>query len=87
MVLRMFSIHCVTAALLCAAAMGNEIGQPVSDESLRLVALGTIFPGMQVSLDRSKRIDDSWPEKPKAGELFFPTPWRAKASIGLQEGR
>ena len=72
MVLRRFSIDCFAAALLCAAAMGNDIGQPVSDESLRLAALRAIFPGMQVSLDRSKRIDDSWPEKPKAGALYFP---------------
>lgn len=52
--------------------MGNDTGQPVSDEGLRLAALRAIFPGMLVSLDRSKRIDDSWPEKPNAGELYFP---------------
>jgi hypothetical protein len=70
--LRGFAINCSAIALLCATAMGHDVAQPVSDESARLVALRTIFPGMQVSLDRSKRIDDSWPEKPKAGELFFP---------------
>lgn len=71
-VLRRFSINCVAATLLCATAMGNDTGQPVSDEGLRLAALRAIFPGMLVSLDRSKRIDDSWPEKPNAGELYFP---------------
>jgi hypothetical protein len=71
-VLRRFSISCVAATLLCATAMGNDTGQPVSDEGLRLAALRAIFPGMLVSLDRSKRIDDSWPEKPNADELYFP---------------
>lgn len=71
-VLRRFSINCVAATLLCATAMGNDTDQPVSDEGLRLAALRAIFPGMLVSLDRSKRIDDSWPEKPNAGELYFP---------------
>lgn len=52
--------------------MGYDTGQPVSDEVLRLDALRAIFPGMSISLDRSKRIDHSWPEKPKAGELYFP---------------
>ena len=52
--------------------MGNDTGQPVSDEGLRLTVLHAIFPGMPVSVDRSKRIDDSWPEKPNAGELYFP---------------
>jgi hypothetical protein len=52
--------------------MGNDTGQPVSDEGLRLAALRAIFPGMLVSLDRNRKIDDSWPEKPKAGELYFP---------------
>jgi hypothetical protein len=52
--------------------MGQDIGQPVSDESLRTAALQAIFPGMEVSLDRNKKIDESWPEKPRAGELFFP---------------
>jgi hypothetical protein len=71
-VLRRFSVNCVAAALLCVTAMGNDSGQPVSDEALRLAALRAIFPGMSVSLDRSKRIDDSWPEKPNTGELYFP---------------
>jgi hypothetical protein len=52
--------------------MGKDKGQPVSDEALRLDALRAIFPGMPVALDQSKRIDDSWPEKPNAGELYFP---------------
>lgn len=70
--LRRFSVNCVAAALLCATAIGNGAGQPVSDEALRLDALRAIFPGMSISLDRGKRIDDSWPEKPRAGELYFP---------------
>jgi hypothetical protein len=70
MFLRRFSTSRVPAALLCAAAMGNETSQPVSDEAFRLVALRAIFPGM--SSDHSKRINDSWPEKPRPGELLFP---------------
>lgn len=52
--------------------MGIDTSQPVSDEALRLAALRSIFPGMLVSPDRSKRIDDSWPEEPNAGGLYFP---------------
>lgn len=71
-VLRRFLINCIAAMLLCATAMGNDTGQPVSDEALRPATLRAIFPGMPVSLDRSNRIVDSWPEKPNAGELYFP---------------
>lgn len=45
---------------------------PISDENLRMSALRAIFPGMQISLAAGERIDDSWPKKPKADELFFP---------------
>jgi hypothetical protein len=71
-VLRRFSINCVATALLCAFATGNEVSPPVSDETLRLAALHAIFPGMSVSPDRGKRIDDSGPDKPNAGKLTFP---------------
>jgi hypothetical protein len=62
----------VAAALSCAAAMADDSNQPVTDETLRLVALRTIFRGMQVAIAQGKKIDSSWPEKPSAGELYFP---------------
>jgi hypothetical protein len=52
--------------------MGGEAGQAVADEALRLAALRAIFPGMQVFVEPGKRIDKSWPVKPKPGEIFFP---------------
>lgn len=52
--------------------MGGEAAQAVSDETLRLVALKTIFTGMQISVEPGKRIDDAWPKKPKPDEIFFP---------------
>ncbi|MGA2116259.1 MAG: hypothetical protein ABSH56_16080 [Bryobacteraceae bacterium] len=65
------SVVCVAAAI-CASAAGNDPGRPITDEALRIAALRTIFAGMQVSVDRGKKIDDSWPKKPKAGGPFFP---------------
>jgi hypothetical protein len=62
----------ITAVLVCAAPIANDDSQPVTDEALRLVALRAIFPGMRINIDPRKKIDDSWPEKPKGGELFFP---------------
>jgi hypothetical protein len=52
--------------------MSGEAEQSVSDETLRVVALKAIFIGMQVSVEPGKKIDDSWPKKPQAGEIFFP---------------
>jgi hypothetical protein len=46
--------------------------RPVADEDLRLIALQTIFPGTQIVPQQGMRINLSWPEKVKPGELFFP---------------
>lgn len=46
--------------------------QPVADEALRLSALQAIFPGTQIVPEQGMRINLSWPEKEKPGELFFP---------------
>ncbi len=62
----------VALVVLSAAALGTARSQPATDESLRLIALRSIFPGMQVSPDYSKKLNDSWPNKPKPGEIFFP---------------
>ena len=45
---------------------------PVVDENLRLGALQAIFPGMRISLNAGKRIDDSWPEIPQPRALNAP---------------
>jgi hypothetical protein len=70
-VLSRFLAACVAFALY-AAAMYGETHQPVSDEALRLLALRATFAGMEVSVDQGKRIDGSWPEKPKPREIVFP---------------
>lgn len=44
----------------------------MSDEALHLAALRSIFQGMQVSVDAGKRINNSWPERPRSGELSYP---------------
>jgi hypothetical protein len=67
----MKSILC-TAALLVVAGIVRADTAPVADESLRLAALRAVFPGMQISLLDGKRIDDSWPEQPRASELDAP---------------
>jgi hypothetical protein len=59
---------CVAAALFATAIQG-ESRQPISDESLRIIALRATFPGMEVSIDQGARIDNSSPEKPKPGEF------------------
>jgi hypothetical protein len=59
----------LTGALFLFAAIAWADTAPIPDESLRLTALRTVFPGMQISLIEGKRIDDSWPEQPKAAEL------------------
>jgi hypothetical protein len=64
-------VGCLAVALSAAAIYG-ETRQPVTDEALRLLALRATFAGMEVSIDQGKRIGDSWPEKPKPDELFFP---------------
>jgi hypothetical protein len=69
---RRFLIGGVVAVLLCAAAMGDDTSPSISDETLRLAALRAIFPGMQVSIDPGKRINDTWPENLKDGQLRFP---------------
>src|SRR5690348_15241011 len=59
------------AGLFVSLAIANA-SQPISDELLSLATLRGIFRGMQVSVDSHKRIDDSWPEKPRAAELSYP---------------
>jgi hypothetical protein len=56
--------------LFTAVAIADTV--PVADEALRLAALRTIFPGMQISLEAGKRADDSWPEEPRPGQLNSP---------------
>jgi hypothetical protein len=56
--------------LFAAAAMADTA--PVVDENLRLGALQAIFPGMRISLNAGKRIDDSWPEIPQPRALNAP---------------
>ncbi|MGA3188288.1 MAG: hypothetical protein ABSF22_14375 [Bryobacteraceae bacterium] len=56
--------------LLAAMAMADTV--PAPDENLRVAALHAIFPGMQISLDAGKRIDDSWPEEPRPAQLDSP---------------
>ncbi len=55
-----------------ASAADNDTAAPIRDEPLRVAALRAIFSGMQVSVVPSKKIDDSWPKKPRPGELYFP---------------
>jgi len=59
-------------AALGASAMGGAAKQPAFGEALRISALEAIFTGMHVSVDRSRKIDDSWPAKPKPGDIVFP---------------
>jgi hypothetical protein len=40
------------ALAVCAVATGGESRQPIHDEVLRLAALRTVFPGMEISVDR-----------------------------------
>ena len=54
-----FSAGCI-AAVLCAGATGSDTSRPVSDETLRLVALQGLFPQMQVSVDLGVKIDNSF---------------------------
>jgi len=56
--------------LIASIAMAETV--PLTDETVRLTALRAIFPGMQISLLEGKRIDDSWPEQPRAAELDAP---------------
>jgi len=49
-----------TLFLFGALAMADTA--PIVDESLRMGALQAIFPGMRISLNAGKHIDDSWPE-------------------------
>lgn len=59
-------------AVLSLATLAAEPSHPISDEPLRLTALEAIFPGMQISFDPSKKIDDSPPRKQQSTELYFP---------------
>jgi len=59
-------------ALFFFAAMAMADTAPIADENLRLGALEAIFPGMGISLNAGKRIDDSWPDIPKARALNAP---------------
>jgi hypothetical protein len=56
-------------ALLLFASIAWADTAPIPDEALRLAALRAVFPGMQISLLDGKRIDDSFPERPKPDEL------------------
>jgi hypothetical protein len=67
----MTSFRCLGAFFLLSALAMAETA-PLSDESLRLAALHAIFPGMQISQVAGTKIDDSWPEQPKASELNSP---------------
>jgi hypothetical protein len=48
--------------------------QPISDETLRVAVLGTIFPGVGISVEPGTRVDDSWPMRQKPGELYLSFP-------------
>ncbi len=61
----------------------DGLGQPVSDDALRLAALQTIFPKMQILLEQGKKIDQSWPTKPRAGELYFPDAFADEAVYSI----
>jgi hypothetical protein len=56
--------------LMTAVALADTA--PMDDESLRMSALHAIFPGMQISVARGERSDDSWPEEAKPGALNSP---------------
>ncbi len=62
-----FTVCCSVTVVMCAGTQ-----QPISDEKLRIAALRAIFPGMHVSLDTNKKIDDSWPRNSEPDETFFP---------------
>lgn len=56
----------------CFAAAGRATAQPVSDESVRLAVLRSIFAGAQISAEKDARISRADKKRPKPGELFFP---------------
>jgi hypothetical protein len=56
--------------LFASIAMADSV--PLTDESLRMIALRAIFPGTQISLLEGMRIDDSWPAQPRPAELDSP---------------
>jgi hypothetical protein len=58
--------------LFALATVAMAETAPIADEALRIAALRAIFPGMQISLMDGKRIDDSWPEQPRAAEFDSP---------------
>jgi hypothetical protein len=58
------------AALLGGFATAAESARPISDEALRLAALRAIFPGMEISADRSAKKPER--TRPKPGAMFFP---------------
>jgi len=64
-------VSCAFAAAMCGRmpAAGNP--QAISEEALRLAALRAIFPQAEISINSRKKIDHSWPRKPKSDELFF----------------
>ena len=66
------STICAVLALLGSASIYSDQSPQITDEALRLATLRVLFPGMRISVDSSKKIDHSWPEKPKAGEIVFP---------------
>jgi len=70
--MRNLLVYTTAVVLLSIAAGASDTSHTVSDEALRLVALRSIFPGMDVSIERGTRLNDSWPEKAKRGAIFFP---------------
>jgi len=62
----------VAVVVLCATALCDDTVRPLSKETLRRIALRAIFPGMQVSPDRSNRLSGFRPEKPQPAKPFFP---------------
>jgi hypothetical protein len=55
------------AAILSAIAFGEHAAAPVSDENLRVVALKTVFPGGQISMDRGTKIERVKPTRFNSG--------------------
>lgn len=58
--------------MVCAIAGYGATTEAISDEALRVAAIRAVFSGMQVAIDPGKKVNDSWPAKPQAAELFFP---------------
>jgi hypothetical protein len=62
---------CLLAVVLCAAT-ASAATKPISDEAFRLAALRAIFPGMRISVEQGKKIDDRRPKEPRPDEVAWP---------------